>query len=124
VAGLSPTATTNLEVVKLIDQITGPPTQYAAEYYVTLNSAAHALNKTNTPFTTGATIANTSEPPYHQFTNPLRPGNIGQQLLAVTISNGDPGSNFFATSAAAQAWLNSAEVQTAGQILGSVTYSQ
>lgn len=119
-----PTAVSALEVVKLIDYVNGSPTEYAVEDYVTLTSAAHALNSASTIFTPGAVVNNTSEPPYHQFTNPERPGDIGQQLLAVTISNGNPGSNFFSTNAAAQAWLDSSEVQTAGQILDSVTYSQ
>jgi prepilin-type N-terminal cleavage/methylation domain-containing protein len=124
VVGVTSTDITQLKVIKLIDQITSPSSQYAVEDYVTLTSAAHALNTANTPFTPGATIANTSEPPYHQFTNPQRPGNIGQQLLAVTVANGDPGSNFFTSNANAQTWLSSSEVQTAGQILDSVTYSQ
>lgn len=124
VVGVTQTALSNLKIYQLIDQVTGPPIQYAVEDFVTLTSAGHALNKANSPFTLGSTIANTSEPPYHQFTNPLRPGDIGQQLLAVTISNGDPGSNFFSSTTAAQAWLNSSEVVAAGQILASVTYSQ
>lgn len=118
------TANSNLEVLQLIDELSGSPTEYAVEDYVTLASAAHALNKASTAFTPGAVIDKTVEPPYHQFTNPVRPDNIGQQLLAVTIDNGDPGSNFFSSDAAAQAWLSSSEVVTAGQILNSVTYSQ
>jgi hypothetical protein len=124
VAGVTPTDVSELEVVKLIDQLSGTSNPYAVEDFVTLGSAAHALNSKDSPFTSGATIANTAEPPFHQFTNPVRPDDIGQQLLAITISNGDPGGNFFSSSAAAQAWLSSAEVVTAGQILNSVTYSQ
>jgi hypothetical protein len=124
VAGVVPTAISGLEVLKLIDYTGGSANPYAVEDFVTLTSAAHALNSTDTPFTAGATIGNTSEPPYHQFTNPVRPGDIGQQLLAVTVSNGDPGSNFFNSDSDAQSWLNSPEVVTAGQIIDSVTYSQ
>jgi hypothetical protein len=124
VVGVNPASVSNLKVYQLIDEVTGPPVQYAVEDFVTLTSAAHALNKANSPFTLGSTIANTAEPPYHQFTNPLRPGNIGQQLLSVNIGGTTPGNNFFSTAAAAQDWLNASEVQTAGQILASVTYSQ
>ena len=124
VVGVNPTATSDLKVYQLIDQVTGPPTQYVVEDFVTLTSAAHALNKANSPFNQGTTIANTSEPPYHQFTNPLRPGNIGQQLLSVNIGGTGPGANIFNSNAAAQDWLNASEVVTAGQILSSVTYSQ
>jgi Tfp pilus assembly protein PilV len=124
VFGVTATDLSSLVVVKLIDYVGGTSNSYAVEDYVTLATAAHALNNADTPFTTGATIASTSEPPYHQFTNPLRPGDIGQQLLAVTVSNGDPGSNFFNSNSAAQSWLNSPEVVTAGQIIDSVTYAQ
>ena len=124
VFGVTPTDVSNLVVVKLIDYVGGASNSYAVEDYVTLATAAHALNSSDTPFTTGATIASTTEPPYHQFTNPVRPTDIGQQLLAVTVSNGDPGSNFFNTDNAAQSWLNSPEVVTAGQIIDSVTYAQ
>jgi cytoskeletal protein RodZ len=123
VVGLTATNISNIEVVKLIDQLSGP-TQYAVEDYVSLTSAAHTLNNTDLPFTLGATINATFEPPYHQFTNPQRPSDIGQQLLAITVNNGNAGNNLFNTNADAQAWLNSSEVQTAGQILDSVTYSQ
>jgi hypothetical protein len=124
VVSATSTDVSDLVVLKLIDYVGGATNSYAVEDFVTLASAAHALNSAATPFTTGATIANTNEPPYHQFTNPLRPGDIGQQLLAVTISNGDPGSNFFNSDSDAQSWLNSPEVVTAGQIIDSVTYSQ
>jgi|ERR1039458_7354224 hypothetical protein len=124
VVGVNPASVSNLKVYQLIDEVTGPPVQYAVEDFVTLTSAAHALNKANSPFTLGSTIANTSEPPYHQFTNPLRPGNIGQQLLSVNIGGTTPGNNFFSTATAAQDWLNASEVVAAGQILSSVTYSQ
>ena len=124
VVDVIPTATSDLKVYQLIDQVTGPPAQYAVEDFVALTTAAHALNKVNSPFNKGATIANSAEPPYHQFTNPLRPGNIGQQLLSVNIGGTTPGGNIFDTNAAAQDWLNGSEVVTAGQILSSVTYSQ
>lgn len=122
VVGVTATAISNLKVYKLIDQLSS--SQYAVEDFVTLNSAAHALDTAATPFTAGAKIAAGAEPPYHQFTNPERPSDIGQQLLAVTISNGNAGNNIFTSNAAAQAWLTSAEVVTASQILDSVTYSQ
>jgi prepilin-type N-terminal cleavage/methylation domain-containing protein len=124
VVGVNPTATSDLKVYQLINQITGPPIQYAAEDFVTLTSAAHALNKANSPFSQGAVIANSAEPPYHQFTNPLRPGNIGQQLLSVNIGGFGPGINFFSSAQSAQDWFKTSEVVTAGQILASVTYAQ
>jgi hypothetical protein len=123
VAGVSTTAIPAMEVVRLIDNLGGSPPEYTVEDFVTLTSAAHSLDGSNTAFTAGTTIASSSEPPYHQFTNPERPSNIGQQLLAVTEANGAPDGNIFTSSAAAEAWLNSSEVQTATQILDSVTYS-
>jgi type II secretory pathway pseudopilin PulG len=121
VASATKTDVSDLGVFQLINALS--PSQFAVENFVTLTTASHALNSTDSPFTQGATIANASEPPYHQFTNPQRPEDIGQQLLVVTNASGDPAGNSFASSAAAQAWLNSAEVQTASRILGSVTYS-
>ncbi len=122
VAGATKTDVSNLGVFQLINQLSA--SQFAVEDFVTLTTASHALNTADSPFAQGTTITNTSEPPYHQFTNPERPEDIGQQLLVVTNSSGNPAGNLFASSASAQAWLNSAEVQTASQILGSVTYSQ
>jgi Tfp pilus assembly protein PilW len=122
VVGATKTAVNNLGVFKLIDQLSA--TQFQVENFVTLTTASHALDANDSPFAQGTTIASSSEPPYHQFTNPERPGDIGQQLLVVTGANGDPTDNVFSSAAAAQAWLNSAEVQTASQILSSVTYSQ
>lgn len=122
VVGATKTGVNNLGVFQLINQVSN--VQYEVEDFVTLTTASHALNKADSVFAQGATISNTAEPPYHQFTNPERPGDIGQQLLAVTGSSGNPGDNTFSSSASAQAWLSSAEVQTAGQILASVTYSQ
>lgn len=122
VVGATKTGVNNLGVFQLINQLSS--TQFAVEDFVTLTTASHALNSTDSVFAKGATINSTSEPPYHQFTNPERPGDIGQQLLAVTGASGDPAGNLFSSSAAAQAWLSSSEVQTASQILGSVTYSQ
>lgn|GEM_PF-2524796 len=116
------TSVSNLGVFQLIDQLSS--SQFAVENFVTLTTASHALNSADSVFSKGATISNTADPPYHQFTNPERPGDIGQQLLAITGSSGDPAGNLFASSSAAQAWLSSAEVQTATQILSSVTYSQ
>ncbi len=124
VANVLPAEEAALEAVQLIDHLNTSPAQYAVEDFVTLVSAAHALNSTNTPFMAGSTIVSAAEPPYHQFTNPERPGDIGQQLLAVTESGGLPDGNLFASVPAAQNWLSGAEVKTANQILTSVTYSQ
>lgn len=124
VVGVTPTALSTVEVVSLIDQVSGSSSQYAVEDFVTLTSAAHAINSSDSPFKTGATISSSYEPPYHQFTNPERPSDIGQTILAVTEKGGNPAGNVFSSSSDAEAWLNSSEVQTAGQILDSVTFSQ
>jgi prepilin-type N-terminal cleavage/methylation domain-containing protein len=124
VVGVSSTAIRGIEVVQLLDHINNQAANYAVEDFVTLTSAAHALNASASPFTPGTSISSTSDPPYHQFTNSIRPSDIGQQLIVVAENGGNAASNIFNNTSDAQAWLNSSEVQTAGQILDSVTYSQ
>ena len=111
-----------LEVVGLVQEVSsGGSTQFDADYFVTAKSHAYACSP-HTPFAPGAVIKSSCEPGggLYGFENPNTPSFKGYQTLDVSQKNAGQGT--FDNLAEAQAWFDSSEIQTAGKILGSVSY--
>ncbi len=128
-----PTVASDFNVVELlVKQSSG----YAVEAFVTTKTQAHeniAKATANSGyadggtvnFTKGATIQNDGgSNTGHGFNNPKKPNTTGAQKVRITNASNPLDLPSFTTSDAAQAWLNSAEVKTAVQILTSLNYKQ
>jgi hypothetical protein len=117
---ISPTATADFKVVRGLTTEyqswldSGKQYSYYADYLLTSNAAVQQQGLSQGTNTGSDAIA-------YNFTNAKSSSPQVNQNLFVTI----PGNytDSFDSLAAAQAWLNSSDVKTAGQILASVSYN-
>jgi hypothetical protein len=111
-------STSNLKVVKAICTDINIPPNYDVDYFITTNSEIQQQN-----IVAGTSVNSLTS----DFNNPNGNTSSAPEKLYVSSYNNSPNvnglDNQFTTLNAAQAWFNNPEIQTAGQIIGSVYYN-
>jgi prepilin-type N-terminal cleavage/methylation domain-containing protein len=126
VVSVTPAVSNDFEAISLINIQRG--TYYIPESYVNTKSKAYIdQDSGKTPMIPGASVHLTYGPLFTLggFSNPKKPNDIPKkQILAIIHSAHDIEPPQFSSNADAQAWLSTADVKTAQQILSSVSYKQ